>query len=136
MRKCLAMIVVLALVGCNSKPRYQDVIDRYLHEHLNDPGSYQLLEMGEPGIITPMSKAFEECNRRMRAGEFPVDSINAKLDGIKQRFTQQGINPYDTLGWSVDLKYRARNSFGALVLEEYTYTFNKDMSRIIKAESK
>ena len=128
MRKVLYLLAILALTGC--KEKYERVIDRYLEDHLKDPSSYQNVEIGKPGIITPMSKAFVETVSRAKAGEFPMDSVNAKLAQIKAYYISQGINPYDTLGWSVSHRYRAKNSFGATDLYDVVYVFDKDMNRI------
>lgn len=132
MRKILYLLAILALTGC--KEKYERVIDRYLEDHLKDPSSYQNVEIGKPGIITPMSKAFVETVRRAKAGEFPMDSVNAKLAQIKEYYISQGINPYDTLGWSVSHRYRTKNSFGATELVEVEYTFDKNLERITETK--
>lgn len=135
MRKALIIIIsILALTGC--KEKYERVIDSYLEDHLKDPESYQNIEIGKPGIITPMSRAFVECVSRAKAGEFPMDSINTKLEQIKTHFQNKGIDPYDTLGWEVTHKYRAKNSFGATDLVEVVYTFDKEMNNIIESRQK
>lgn len=87
MRKVLYLLAILALTGC--KEKYERVIDRYLEDHLKDPSSYQNVEIGKPGIITPMSKAFVETVSRAKAGEFPMDSVNAKLAQIKAYYISQ-----------------------------------------------
>lgn len=133
MRKLFFILLVLSvLVGC--KEKYEKVIDEYLEAHLKDPSGYQNVEIGKPGIITPMSRAFVETVRRAKAGEFPMDSVNSKLAQIKAYFISQGINPYDTLGWSVPHKYRAKNSFGATELVEVKYIFDKNMERITETK--
>ena len=132
MRKVLYLLAILALTGC--KEKYERVIDRYLEDHLKDPSSYQNVEIGKPGIITPISKAFVETVSRAKAGEFPMDSVNAKLAQIKAYYISQGINPYDTLGWSVSHRYRAKNSFGATELVEVEYTFDKNLERITETK--
>ena len=125
----LIILLAVLLVGC--KPSYEKAIDKYLNDNLKDPSSYECIELGEPGIITPMSIAFVECVRRANAGEFPHDSVNSKLDQIKIMFEQNGTNPYDTLGWEVNHKYRAKNSYGALEIEEVSYIFDKELKEIV-----
>ncbi len=90
--------------------------------------------MGKPGIITPMSMAYIETIRRAKNGEFPIDSVNSKMNQIKEYFLNHGTNPYDTLGWEVSHKYRAKNSFGGMEICNVRYTFDKDMTKIIKME--
>lgn len=129
MRKILFVLCLIALItGC--KPSYEKAIDNYLNEHLKDPKSYKCIEMGKPGIITPMSKAFVETVKRAKAGDFPMDSINSKLKQIKLMFESKGINPYDTLGWEISHKYRAKNSYGAYEIEEVSYIFDKKLHNI------
>ena len=138
MGKRLSWILVAAmvLVGCDTREPYQRIIEEYLKQHLKDPSSYECVEFGSPKIITPMSRALVETTRRSLAGEFPADSISSKLDQIKAYFISQGTEPYDTLGWEVHHKYRAKNSYGALDLEEVVYILDKSQSKIIDTERK
>lgn len=129
MRKVLFMfLAILVLSGC--KEKYERVIDDYLEAHLKDPSSYQNVEIGKPGIITPMSMAISECLKRKEAGEFSLDTLNTFLEHWKAYLVKSGTNPYDTLGWEVEHRYRAKNSFGATDLYNVVYVFDKDMNRI------
>ena len=127
---CLAALIT----GC--KPSYEKVIDNYLNEHLKDPDSYECIELGKPGIITPMSIAMVEAVNRAKAGEFPMDSVASKMTQIKTMFEQKGTNPYDTLGWSVEHKYRAKNSYGGYEIESVTYIFDKHLKEITETRKK
>lgn len=129
MRKVLVMILaLLALTGC--KEKHERLIDEYLEAHLKDPASYQNIEIGKPDLITPMSMAIAECLERKKAGLFSLDTINVFLDHWKHTLESAGINPYDTLGWEVSHRYRAKNSFGAIDLYDVVYVFDKSMNRI------
>ncbi len=109
----------------------------YLKRHyLKDPDSYECMDMGKIGIVTPMSKALVETVKRATDGEFPTDSINSKLEQIKAMFENKGINPYDTLAWEISHRYRAKNSYGGYAITNCTYHFNKDISDIISVETK
>ena len=110
MRMIVCLVVAAMLASCQNKQPYELAVDKYLEDHLKDPGSYQNVELGSPQLITPMTKALEETTRRVKAGELPGDSVSSKLDQIKAYFISQGTDPYDTLGWTVHHKYRARNS--------------------------
>lgn len=127
---CLAALIT----GC--KPSYEKVIDNYLNENLKDPGSYECIELGKPGIITPMSIAMVEAVKRAKAGEFPMDSVASKMTQIKTMFEQKGTNPYDTLGWSVEHKYRAKNSYSGYEIESVTYIFDKHLKEITETRKK
>ncbi len=125
----IIFLLTIFAIGC--KPNYEKVIDKHLSDNLKDPSSYECIELGKPGIITPMSIAFVECVRRANEGEFPQDSVVSKLEQIKIMFEQSGTNPYDTLGWEVEHKYRAKNSYGAYEIEEVKYIFDKELKEII-----
>ena len=129
-RTITLLSVAILMTGCMQKAKYEKVVDEYLAEHLKDPGSYECVELGKPKLITPMAMAVAETNHRAAQGEFPVDSIPSKLEAIKAYFISDGTDPYDTLGWEVHHKYRARNSYGALELEEVTYILDRTQSRI------
>ena len=131
---CLAMAAILA--SCQNKQPYEMAVDKYLEDHLKDPGSYQNVELGSPQLSTPMTKALENTTRRVKAGELPGDRVSSKLSQIKAYYISQGTDPYGTLGWTVHHKYRARNSYGALELEEVTYTLDKSQSEIINVQRK
>ncbi len=130
---CLLIVCVL-LAGCQKS--YEKTIDEYLNKNLKDPSSYKCIELGKPEIITPMSIAFTEATKRAKAGEFPFDSINSKLEQAKSYFKLQRTNPSDTLGWEVSHRYRAKNSYGAYEIQNVIYIFNKDMTKIERVNSK
>ena len=136
MKKILFILLVVVFASCIRKEQYEVAIDRYLQEHLKDPDSYQNVELGEPKKITPMTMVLTEALKRAKAGEFPYDSISSKLEEAKAFFKSQGTSPYETLGWDVHHKYRAKNSFGAMNLEEVTYIFDKSQKEILRVESK
>lgn len=136
MRMIVCLAVAAMLASCQDKQPYEMAVDKYLEDHLKDPGSYQNVELGSPQLITPMTKALEETTRRVKAGELPGDSVSSKLSQIKAYYISQGTEPYDTLGWTIHHKYRARNSYGALELEEVTYTLDKSQSEIINVQRK
>lgn len=136
MKKIFLLLMVSLFWGCQNKQPYEIAVDQYLADHLKDPASYENVELGTPKIITPMSKALAETTKRMTDGEFPSDSISSKLEAIKDFFISQGTNPYDTLAWEVNHKYRAKNSFGAYELENVTYIFDRSLDRIIDVQRK
>lgn len=138
--KTLLMLCLIALItGCNGdnpQCKAEKLINRYLENNLKDPDSYECIDMGKIGIVTPMSKALVETVKRATDGEFPTDSINSKLEQIKAMFESNDINPYDTLAWEISHRYRAKNSYGGYAITNCTYHFNKDISDIISVETK
>lgn len=132
----IGILLAAILSSCQEKQQYEILVERYLNDHLKDPGSYQNIELGSPKIITPMSKALEETTRRVGKGDLQSDSIPYKLEEIRAYFESQGTEPYDTLGWEIRHKYRSRNSNGSLELVEVIYTLDRSLSKIIKVQSK
>ena len=94
------MLCLIALItGCNSdtpQRKAEKLINRYLENNLKDTDSYECMDMGKIGIVTPMSTALVETVKSATDGEFPTDSINSKLEQIKAMFENKGINPYYT----------------------------------------
>lgn len=127
---------LLILAACSGGQQYEKTINAYLQENLKNPGSYQNVEMGQPGKVTLMSTAFLELNLAAQAGEMPRDSVNSKLEQIKAAYTRDGLDPYQILGWTVRHKYRAANSFGAVVLQEVEYTLNPEQTKVLKVEQR
>ena len=107
-----------------------------MDQYLKDPGSYEFIEMESPKIITPMSMAISKMSGMVRNGELSLDSVNIKLEQIKEMFESNGTNPYDTLGWTVKHSYRAKNSYGAYEISNITFTLDKNMKEIINVEHK
>lgn len=139
MRTLLMLCLIALITGCNGNNpqcKAEKLINRYLENNLKDPDSYECIDMGKIGIVTPMSKALAETVKRATDGEFPTDSINSKLEQIKAMFESNGINPYDTLAWEISHRYRAKNSYGGYAITNCTYYFNKDISDIINVETK
>lgn len=139
MRTLLMLCLIALITGCNGNNpqcKAEKLINKHLENNLKDPDSYECIDMGKIGIVTPMSKALVETVKRATDGEFPTDSINSKLEQIKAMFESNGINPYDTLAWEISHRYRAKNSYGGYAITNCTYYFNKDISDIINVETK
>ena len=118
--RLLLMLLVLAFIAC--KDEMHTAIDNYLEEHLDDPDSYQNIEIENPKRITHVTNYLEE-------------TMSAEsLDSVIESYRQKGIDPYEILGYEVRHKFRAKNSFGALVIQEQTYVFSKDFKKIIRVK--
>lgn len=126
----LTITVIFLLIGC--KPTYQQTIDKYLQENLKDPKSYECIELGTPKLYTPMIMGVEKIMLDVKQGNLPVDSMSSQLSRIKAYYEANGTNPYDTLGWSVEHEYRAKNSFGGYVVRKVRYVLSEDQTEIIE----
>ena len=124
--KTLLMLCLIALItGCNSdtpQRKAEKLINRYLENNLKDPDSYECIDMGKIGIVTPMSKALVETVKRATDGEFPTDSINSKLEQIKAMFENKGINPYRYVPFvQANVRQKYVSSHGYVALVDFLY---------------
>lgn len=69
------MLCLIALItGCNSdtpQRKAEKLINRYLENNLKDPDSYECMDMGKIGIVTPMSKALVETVKKSNGWRVP-----------------------------------------------------------------
>ncbi len=88
MRTLLMLCLIALITGCNGNNpqcKAEKLINRYLENNLKDPDSYEcidmgkigivtpIIDMGKIGIVTPMSKALAETVKRATDGEFPTE---------------------------------------------------------------
>ena len=90
MRMIVCLVVAAMLASCQNKQPYELAVDKYLEDHLKDPGSYQNVELGSPQLITPMTKALEETTRRVKAGELPGGYSLAQVRCSRMRNKKTG----------------------------------------------
>lgn len=130
--KVAAMAVSLLLGACAKTPQQQAeaLIEDYMQSHLKDPDSYECIHMSNLGKVTPMSTAMELIEKGCKEHGYPIDSINPMLARFRAMQEQQGKDPYEHLGYTLTLKYRAKNSFGGYDIHESEFIFNKDLSVI------
>lgn len=128
MKKLLfAGLLAIGLVGCQSKQ--EKAINEYMQEHLNDPDSYEVVEMGKPQVVSPSSIATNEI---ANDPNIPKDQIAERVaQFIKDYEAQEGKDATKPFAYSVRLKYRANNKFGAKVLNEVEVYFDTTKTEII-----
>lgn len=61
---------------------------------------------------------------------YPNDSIDSMLARFRAMREQEGKDPYEHLGYTMTLKYRAKNSFGGYEIQESEFIFNKELTAI------
>ena len=130
--KVVAMAARLLLGACAKTPQQQAeaLIEEYMQSHLKDPASFECIHMGNLGNVTPMSTALELIEKGCKEHGYPNDSINPMLARFKAMQEQQGKVPYEHLGYTLTLKYRAKNSFGGYEIQESEFIFNKELTSI------
>lgn len=130
--KVTALAACLILGACAKTPQQQAeaLIEEYMQNNLKDPASYECIHMGNLGNVTPMSTALELIEKGCKEHGYPKDSINPMLKRFRLMQEQQGKDPYELLGYTLTLKYRAKNSFGGFEIQESEFIFNKELSSI------
>ena len=130
--KVTAMAACLFLGACARTPQQQAeaLIEEYMQSHLKDPASYECIHMGNLGNVTPMSTALELIEKGCKEHGYPNDSINPMLARFRAMREQEGKDPYELLGYTLTLKYRAKNSFGGNEIQENEFIFNKELTAI------
>lgn len=131
--KVAAMAACLLPLGaCTKSPeqKAEALIGEYMQSNLKDPASYECIEQSNLGKVTPMSTALVFIEKGCKEHGYPNDSINPMLARFKAMQEQQGKDPYEHLGWTMTIKYRAKNSFGGYEIKESEFVFNKDLTVI------
>ncbi len=130
--KVTALAACLLLGACAKTPQQkaEALIEEYMQTHLKDPASYECIRMSNLGNITPMSTALELIEKGCKEHGYPNDSINPMLKRFRLMQEQQGKDPYELLGYTLTLKYRAKNSFGGYEIQESEFIFNKELTAI------
>ena len=131
LKRLVLILIVVSLFSC--KDEMHTAIDNYLEEHLNDPDGYENIEIENPKRITHITKYLEESVSNINSGSKNSEALSSEaLDSVIGYYKQRGIDPYEILGYEVRHKFRAKNSFGALVIQEQTYIFSKDLKKILR----
>lgn len=130
--KVAAMAAFVLLSSCSKTPeqKAEALISEYMQNNLKDPASYECIKQGNLGKVTPMSTALELIEKGCKEHGYPNDSINPMLARFKAMQEQQGKDPYEHLGYTLTLKYRAKNSFGGYEIQESEFIFNKELTAI------
>lgn len=134
--KVLTLSASLLLLGaCAKTPeqKAQALIEDYMHQNLNDPASFELVEFGGLKNRTPMALAFVQITNECIARNCS-DSIDVYLARFKENYTKSGKDPYEVIAHEMSCKYRANNSYGAKILKEEMFVFDTDVTRIVSVE--
>lgn len=126
MKKIITAIALALMMTACQEP-YEKAIDEYYQEHLNDPSSYELIEMSStPQVLSPSSMVTLEY----------ADSPDLldRLDKMRVHYKEIGKDPNEVLGYYIIHKYRAANRFGAKVKQKDIIIFNKDKETILHVQ--
>jgi hypothetical protein len=156
--------MVLSFASCEKTKEEQlkDMIEARLDSTMNNPDSYEFVSMTP--IDSVMSKWEEEVDAEkikllISIYDAEVDVLNAKadnrtfsyskrisfaekglkniekIDSLKDEYIKKSLEyvPFLT-GFYTTFKFRGENAFGAIVLNAYKVTFNKELTEIKSME--
>ncbi|MEI6695532.1 MAG: hypothetical protein WCO13_05645 [Bacteroidota bacterium] len=153
MKKIILLIALSAIIiSCSesSDKKAQRAIKDYLQKNLNDAKSYESVDFGK--LISDSTKfdddlynsgiKFSESNFEFFSSVYnesqnPDDKIRmteAEKEVIekKKEYEQAKSNFKSELIYKMTHKYRAKNKFGAIVLEETLFVIDKDFKKAKK----
>lgn len=125
--KKIFIITALSLMMAACQEPYEKAIDDYYADHLNDPSSYELIEMSkQPQVLSPTSMVTLEY----------ADSPDLldRLDRLREKFKSEGKDPNEVVGYYVIHEYRATNKFGAKVRQKDIVILDLDKETIIHVQ--
>lgn len=126
MKKILTAIALALILTACQEP-YEKAIDEYYQEHLNDPSSYELIEMSStPQVLSPSSMVTLEY------GDSP--DLLDRLDKMRAHYKKIGKDPREVIGYYVIHEYRAANRFGAKIKQKDIIIFDKDKETILHVQ--
>lgn len=129
MKKILVLFTILALMSCSKENDIKSKSESFLKEHLKDPNSYENISIS----ITDTTKESDLLNEKI--SEMIINSDNyifgsakpfhKKIDSIKNVISNYKKNPNsDPIGYiTINIKYRAKNSFGAFNIGETVFHY-------------
>ena len=124
MKKMLFICLTLLLASCQEP--YEKAIDKYYKSHLDDPGSYELIEMGKPQKLTPTSYlAFTDGDRK---------DFHDFVMKFRDSYKKEGKDPDEHIGYIVEHEYRATNRCGAKVKHFDRIHLDKELKQVIVVE--
>ena len=128
MRK-IFLLLVLLLPLCSCQQQYEKEIEEYYQTHLNDPDSYELVYMSDrPQVLTP------SCFIVFEYENDEPTLLLAELDKFIANCKVKGKDHNEHIGYYVEHEYRAKNKFGAMVLQKDRIFFNKELTHITHVE--
>jgi len=161
MKKIILILIFLSSCNTSPEQKAEKLIEEYLRKSLNDYKSYEPVEFSSLDTIFSsldtwkpydsiarlrdaadvIAKTFKQENEKYfynkpkLANSFLQDALKEEdtvrtmtnlLDSMNRKFFPKRI------GWKMTHTLRAKNAFGAVVLNKITYFFDENLTRVIK----
>lgn len=136
MKKSIILLLICILfVSCDTEQRKAEtLIEKYLEENLVDIDSYQNIKMDELKEVSIMGLFLQEDLRKVKNNEIDINGYEERIGGFRKSLEQKNINPDSIVAYTLEHKYRAKNSLGGYVINIVRYTFDDKLETIIDIE--
>jgi hypothetical protein len=154
MKKVLFVLVtLLALAGCakSDNDKASAIVKEWFSNNLNDPSSLEIVSINNVETDSVLNCEDDEDYKLKQdelilAYKYAKKAIEDDIPNLAKEYEEKAKNyekeleqmkenfkPYSR-GKITTVKYRAKNAFGALTLEEKTFRFDNEMTKIITQE--
>lgn len=123
-----------ALTLEGSKEIAMDSVEAYLKRGMNDPSSYEPVKTEFISYSLQDSlrqKVYIMEEKAQLSYQVPKDSLpahKAKIDKLKGQIDQLDSTGNQVFSYSMIHSFRGKNAFGALILNHYEFTLDKDFN--------
>jgi hypothetical protein len=136
------VLIVLVFSACNNnEKKARKLIKEYLKTSMNDFSSYEPVEFSTLDSTYSSYEESEESHRlkeeikntRLAVFDISVDYFDYKkkidsLIGVDSLLSKSFIPDHN--GYAMSHKFRGKNAFSAIMLKEYGYYFDKDLTKV------
>lgn len=108
----------------------KELIMTFLKENTNDPSSYESVEFGNLDSVKSLILANHEYQilSEELKGETNTELRNYIIEEMNEMLSRE--DSYGS-GFSMEHKYRSKNSFGALILNNHTFYIDSTFTRVV-----
>ncbi|WP_343539639.1 hypothetical protein [Sphingobacterium thalpophilum] len=117
-------------VGPNNENKAQRLISEYLKRNLNDPESYESIEFSSIDSLKSIIFYTDEYSHYDKYSKDKSNNLQMRL-AYSKLLVQLASQPNPPKGFSLTHTYRAKNGFGAKMLEKKKFIFNDRIDSII-----
>lgn len=131
----LAITIICFLTSCsssglNNEGKAKKLITEYLKRNLNDPESYESVGFGKIDSLKSVVFYTDEYVHYEKYANDKSKNLQMRL-AYSKLLVQLASQPNQPKGFSVMHTYRAKNGFGAKMLEKKQFIFNDRIDSII-----
>lgn len=131
-KTAIITFIILILVACNTdQKKAEKLVKQYLKENLKDADSYKNIEMGDVKPLTWRGLFVQEDVKKVKNKELPALEFEERLKSFLNNMKEQNMNPDSIIAYTMEHKYRAKNSFGGYVISNVQYMFDTQLENII-----